>query len=317
MVTQIRTYESALSLGKETTWGSGVAPTAMLLVNDISENPQINVIRDAGLRGVGSEIFAAVQGGLWGEIGFEGFVYPEDIGYLLHMMLGGYSVSGAGPYTHTFVRGDSPPSYTVESDLKDAAANMALRYAGCRLGQLGFNFNAADSVLQFTAELMGNLPTIVTGTSPAFTVEQPWAGWRGTVTSTGFVGIVISAELTLKRELEAVHTAQNAQGPYIINVGPLGAEGKLVIVAQDLVDYTNWKANTEQPFTLEFDNGLAAAANRKITFLMTLANLSSGPFEIDRSNVGVTFGLPLLGIHNNTDGGAAKVTLINGKTTYA
>jgi hypothetical protein len=309
---QIRRQTTGVGFAKETIWGTPVAASVLYPVTAISGQPTYEVILEAGLRGQGSRDFDAIQGGGHGEISLEGWVYPNELGNLLLPLMGSEAVTGSGPYVHTFKRGDTPGSITIEEALA-TGSNLALIYAGCRPGELAVSFDAGTGVLQYTATFMGEVPAIGTFAAPADTAEDGFAGWRGVVTSTGLTGILRSAEFTISRDIEVVHTARNDQDPFEINVGPLGIDGRMVIVAEDLADFTTWKTFTRQPFTITFDYGSGAGA-RGFKIIMTDCVLANGPFEIDRSNLGVTFGLPFVGIHNATDAGPLQVVLTNGKT---
>jgi hypothetical protein len=314
-MTQIGRRTSGLGIAKETGWGTPVPATNLYPVTDIRNQPTYEVIIEQGLRGQGSRDLDALQGGGHGELSIEGWVYPEEIGLLLLPMFGAVGTSGmSAPFTHTFSRGDAPGSVTIEEAL-GTGASLALIYAGCRPGEMAFSFDAGTGVLTYSSTLMSKNPTKGTFAAPADAAAGGFAGWRGVVTSTGLSSILISAEFTISRELQVVHTAQNSQVPYAINVGPIGIDGRFVIVAEDLTDFDVWTAFTEQSFSLDFQVGAGAALKQ---FQLTCANvnLANGPFEIDRSNVGVTYGIPFIALHNATDAGPGRIILQNSKNAY-
>jgi hypothetical protein len=308
VVSQYRRLQTGVALVKETTWGTGVNPVYVLPSTELSESPQYNVIIDQGMRaGLGARDFKSVQGGGWGEFGIEGFVYPEATSHVLLGIMGAVGVTGGGPYEHTMTMGNNPPSFTVENML-DSAANSGLRYTGARVGNISLSFAAADGVLEYSSQWMSKIPTKVTAINPALANDNdPFAGWRGTVTSTGLTAIIVSGEMSIERELEVVHTAQNAQDPRIVNVGALGVSGRLVITAEDMTIFDAWKAHTTQSFAITFTYGASAI----ITITLTSANLGDGPLEIDRSGVGVTFAVPFRGLYNATDAGPLKIVVTN------
>tara|TARA_Y100000310_G_scaffold317924_1_gene371375 strand:+ start:429 stop:1379 length:951 start_codon:yes stop_codon:yes gene_type:complete len=314
---QVNSYKSAISLKKESTWGTDPTVNVMMPVNEFSSSPTYEVIRDSGMRGVGARDFDSIQGAGRGEFTMGGLVYCDEIGHLLLAMMGSVSVSGSTVFTHTFVQGDTPGSLTVEEDVSDAAANLALQFTGARAGELGFSFDAGTGVLEFTSSWMSKIPTKVTGASPAVsgTLTEPWGGWRGTVASSGLTSIIVSADFTLSRELQPVYTAQNSQEPFAIMQGPLSFEGRLVLAAEDLTEFDTWKAHTEQSFVIAFTTGSGDARN-SFQITATVLNLANGPFEIDRSAAGVVFGLPVLGLWNSTDAGPVQIELINSVAAY-
>jgi hypothetical protein len=311
VVEQIRRFQTRVTLGKETTWKTVVPTTDTLPVTDISESPQADVIVKQGLRGIGARDFDSIQGVRWAEFSLGGNVYPDQIGHLMLAMIGAVQKTGSGPYVHAMNMGNSPPSYTIEVDT-GTGANLTLRYAGSRISSLGFNFEAESGALQFSSDWVSVAPTLATASAPAQPVfEEPFAGWRAVVTSTNnLTTILLSAEFTWSRELQRIYTGAATQAPYYINVGPLALEGRLVLTAETYDDYTTWLNHVDDTFTLTFSYGAAAAENT-ILLTCTALNLGNGAFVIDRSGVGVTFELSVLGIYNTTDVGPADMTLTN------
>lgn len=311
---QARRFQTQVGIAIETVFGTAVNPTQGVPLNEFSDQTMYDVILDNGLRGIAAMDFKTQQGSGHSELTLEGLAYPEEIGYLIKLIMGAVATAGSGPYTHTFTLGASPQSLTIEGDIIPGT-NGALRYKGCRVGQVAFSFDAAEGVLAYSASLMGQISTKVTAQNPARTENNPWEGWRAVITSSGHANRVVSAELTFTRDLEVKHTGTNTQDARYINVGPLRVEGRLVLAAEDMTDYDNFKSHLSQSFQLQLDYG--SGANQKtLTFLMTSCNFADGPLEIDRSGVGVVFALPIRGIYNATDAGPAKVTLVNAKTNY-
>lgn len=315
MTIQLRRFQTLVGIAKETTWGTAVPATDVIPVTEFRENNQADVIRDQGLRGVPARDFNSQQGSTHAELTLGGLVMPEQIGWLLHNIMGTDGVTGAGPYVHTLAMAASPSPHTIEGQTS-TAANDTIKYSGFRASKLTFNFEAATGAMAFTCEGSSIAGVLMTGTNPALpTYNNPWEGWRCTVASgTGaFVNRVISAEISLIRELQVLHTLRANQAPYMINAGPLAVEGKVTLTAPDYADYTTWLNHTTTSLVFTFTYG-SAGTLRSIVFTLTSANLGNGPVELDRTQIGVTFALSFLGLYNATDVGPLGVVLTNSKT---
>ena len=313
-MTQARRFQTQLGIGIESTWGDATAPTIGVPINDFKGTPNFQVILDNGLRGLPSKDFKTIQGAGHGEWSVDGMVYPEEEGYWLKMLLGGAAVTGSGPYTHTFSVAATPGSLCLEDDVVTGSSG-GRQFAGAKVGQINYTWNAGDGVLMRTAQGSSMLPTNVTATNPSRTYDNtPWQGWRGVLTSSGIGTRMVSGELNIVRELEVVHTGAASQNPGQINHGPVEVHGHVIVVVTDLTDFTNQLAHLTQSFALVFDG---AGSTKTLTFTMTNCNFADGPVELDRSKVGITYQLPFRGIHNSTDGGPIKVTLKNAKASYS
>lgn len=310
MTVQARSYEQQIGFVKEAVYGTGVNPTAGHPVTEFTGSPQISLTMDQGRRGVGSRDFDAIPDAGHGEFTMDGFAYPVSIGDLLMGIMGTLNTVGTmDPWVHTFTRGDTPQSYTVEETLMAGATN-GLRYVGARIGQLAFSYEAASGVLGYSSTWMSRIPATITPqtivTTPS---DAPWPGWRGTVASTDLATKVTAMDLTITRELEVVHVGDDDQQSKYINPGPVGVEGTVTVVAEDMSAFDAYLANARQPLVLTFDD---VTNERSIIFTMTDCDLGQSPIETDRGAVSVTHRLGFVGIHNTTDGGPISIALENG-----
>jgi hypothetical protein len=309
-MTIARRFQTQVGVAFESSFGSAVTPVQGIPVNDVSDQTQFEVILDEGLRGIAAKDFESIQGAGHAELSCEGFVYPEEIGYFLKLIMGGVSTGGGGPYVHTFTLGASPGSLTLEADVI-TGTNGGLRYKGVRVGQVAFTFG--DSVLSYSAEMMGHIASKVTATNPAVTSNTPWQSWRMVATSAGITNRIVSGQLTLARPLQVIQTGEASQNARYIAVGPLEVSGSLVLAAEALTDFDNFLLHLNQSLVLTFDN---AASTKSIVFTMTSCSFADGPVEVDRGDVGVMFNVPIRGIYNATDAGPVKIVLENAKTDY-
>ncbi len=81
---------------------------------------------------------------------------PGTMGWWLKHALGGYSSSGAGPYTHSFSIGDLPAGMLVERDWGSAMSGVGrfARFSGVKVGSAEFQFEQ-EQVQLLTMELLG------------------------------------------------------------------------------------------------------------------------------------------------------------------
>ncbi|MDI3341279.1 MAG: hypothetical protein QJR03_12190, partial [Sphaerobacter sp.] len=91
-----------LGIGKETTWGTPVAASKWMPVKNPKPEDVAAWVDDVGLRGVPSQTFAKYLNRMSSTYEFDGDFFPDVPPYLLLGILGNDTVTGTGPYTHTF-----------------------------------------------------------------------------------------------------------------------------------------------------------------------------------------------------------------------
>ena len=245
------------------------------------------------------------------------------------------------PSIHTFKRSDIPASATIFNAL-GSAANTALIFKGARCGELGITFNSNSGVLETSTTWMTQEPLVDTFpalfSSPGATgADDPgpsYVGWQGVVSddvpvaNASIEGRLIAAEITIARDLGVVHTARNNRSPYAINVDPIGISGTLTIVAQNFqAQYDEWRLFPERNVSITFSSNQSVAPGatpgpndpfpeRTFKLQMSRTNTATGPFEIDRSDIGVTFKLPFTALHNLTDEGPGQVIVQNATAAF-
>lgn len=90
--------------------------TPIKIFDSVSPTLNINKIENAEMFG-GLDTFAPEDGTRDAAISVEGNVYPQAIGYFLHMIAGNPTTTGATNYTHVYLPSESvPPRYTFGLD---------------------------------------------------------------------------------------------------------------------------------------------------------------------------------------------------------
>lgn len=307
---QLQSWFRTIALAKESTWGTGVNPSITIPTSESNGVAQIEQIYDDGYRGLGGLVYDAKQGVGHGEVSFDGPVYPAEIGHLLMSIFGSDTVTGTGPYIHTFKYANLPPSYTIER-MHTSAANGGMRFTGSRCGSLSFSWDSASGFLSFSSQWMSKIPSKVTAQNPAPTAQGFFPGRLAVITSTNLTGRLVSGEVNLTRELE-VRSVGGQQDPYGINVDRLDARLSIVLIVEDLTDFDRYLTGLRQSVVITLDD---AAASRSIVFTFTDCDLNTEPLEYDMGNIGQLVRIQGRGIHNTTDAGPVQVALENGQAS--
>lgn len=136
-------------VGKEATYGTGVAPTAFFRIQEPAVvQAQQNFAEILSVSDFGPSSVVATTRSASGEM--SAVATPGAIGHLFAALLGAPSTSGTGPYVHTFTPGATVPSYTVE--VQDGTG--AKRLLGGKVSELSLS-HAVDGVLTVKANWMG------------------------------------------------------------------------------------------------------------------------------------------------------------------
>lgn len=212
-----------LQIGKETTFGTAVTPTAVLWgVRGFNAKPERNVKffrspRNNAPAAVKKMASIAASGQVEGEMCY------EQMDYLLESLLGVVSASGAGPYTRTY---DAAVTGKVTSPrimtMRYASSNLGYEMSGAMGKSLSLEW-AKNEALKYTLPLIGydvtaasrealSQPATITPImSNEFTLYIDPLGTYGT---TEIAAALWSASLSIDPRRELVHhvTSKNASG---------------------------------------------------------------------------------------------------------
>ena len=231
-----QTFFTVLALGKETSWGSSVARTAFLPIDNPRFQPKAlrNVV-DTGLRGKASQEFDLVAGPGEGTFSYSGNVYADTFGHLIQNTLGSDAVTGtATPFTHTFTQRPTAAAALSSHSLEWQNGIQSYLIAGARHSGLTLNFNATDGLLTYQAQGMGKLGTTTASTATTFTTVSAVPGWEATVSvNAGTPAALLEGSIQFTRGMRPVHG--------------LGAAG-----TQDLADLVPLTIQVGMRLTFEF-----------------------------------------------------------------
>ena len=307
---------SFLGIAKEVTKGTAVAAADYIKATSFDGDDAIDVLLDQGLRGAMTTTFGAVKGTQQASFSIEGDVHVDTLGYLLDGIFGGYAVTGAGPYTHTFSVLNSGtgqcPSYT----LHDYNGLQARKYAASTESSLSLRFSAQE-LLTYSASYSCFASATESTPTPTFSTLAPIAGWVGSVTHGGGANILLEeADITITRNVTPVFTIDGTADPSQMWQGPLSVSGRLMFLASDETEFTRYTGVTPTTTVLTFVQGTASLVLTMTSIIYTGAKIERGD---DFTQVSAQF--EALG--NTTDVGASagygpiKPVLVNSKATYA
>jgi hypothetical protein len=133
----------------------------------------------------------------WAQGSLNGTVLDTTIGLLLYSIFGTHSVSGSGPYTHTFSVSESAQHQSLTLFKHDPLAGQDYSYANGVVEKLELNI-ALKQFVQFTASLLAQSGAAQSAFSPSTTTENrfvpqylsaefapTYTGLGGSLTATG------------------------------------------------------------------------------------------------------------------------------------
>src|SRR5215469_16796507 len=90
-----------IGFGRELTTGTIVSPVATMPIEKGEPDEKVTWLDDKSLRGSMAEEYGLVQGVEQSEFDFNGPVYMNTLGYVLHNLMGDYTATGSTPTNST------------------------------------------------------------------------------------------------------------------------------------------------------------------------------------------------------------------------
>lgn len=313
----IPTWQTQVGLAKETTWGTYVAPTTLdqfMPVMNPKPADEIDTIEDTGYRGLLGKTQGYFQGFRIGRWAWEQFAYPEPIGHIFMGLLG---VDGwASGTTHPFTARTSglPPSYSV-SDFYGITGTNTRAQAGTYFESLAVS-GGSTGPLKFTITTVGkSSPGTALQAKPTavYTSAAAFLPWQGAVTLNSASNLkLLQFDLLMKQPIDPI-LAAGSQDPSAANAGSLEVTGKLLFAPQDDTELTLYLTSQQAAFPLQV---LYTSGANTLQFTMTKVNFEK-PTVYERNSPYVKLNASFRAIHNSTDAGPIKVTLVGGKSGAA
>jgi hypothetical protein len=229
---------SATGLAKETTFGTGVAPTSF--------QPDVSNTYETDPGWFSPEVMQGVRDlriyNLYGEAKYGGAtggpIFPSNGIQQLVYAIGTDAVTGTvAPYTHTVSQANQLSSLTVE---KNIGGFQSLRFAGVRINKYQLKAAVGNTAAEFTADGIGQSGTII-GTPAGVTIvnELPFVFAEATLTLFGNVRAEVgSVTITIENGIKETYTFSNNHGPSFITPVTLKVSGQIDLVWSSLNNAT-------------------------------------------------------------------------------
>ena len=303
---------SHVSMGKETTQGTGVAPTIYIPVTGVKPEDVPQYIRDESLFGNQSLVRGVYQGELDSTFDFDGLLYFEHLGsYLVGCGFVDTVTGSSAPYTHTFklsASGAQPPTWSMT----DYNTVEARRYPGCMVDQFDLTLDAKGAI-KYAMKMKGWPSASAATPVPTFPATAAALGWETKCSIGGASSArVVSAGLSVKRSTEQIHTFNNTQNPYQVFAGPFDSSYKAKALFENNTDWNHLNANDQLPFVLTV-TAPGGGNNPVLTMTSTIGAWVKAP--IDRSQKYMQVDVDILNVYNATDGGEFAALLTNAVST--
>lgn len=295
-----------LGIAKETTWGTAVNPAYFVPFKDAKPEDVIEYIKDQGIRGAMAETYNILAGPTKGTFDVSGETFPDSIGLFLLATLGTDTVTGTGPYVHTFKLARTGQSPSLTLSYYDGTSER--QWAGHIIEELSFKW-AAKAALEYTVKTQGK-PSATTSTgTPTVTTTTPFLSWAFTATLGGTTKVnVVGFDVSFKSKLYLQYAANNSQAPSAVIEGATGITGKITFDKMDDSELTNFLSNTQSSLVLTGVQG----ANQIVIQISKCAFTKAIVSGKEVVQVDVDFE----GLDNTTDNGPALIKLTNSVATY-
>jgi hypothetical protein len=316
VATPLQTYLTAVGLAKEPSWATATAPTTtdqfMTVLNPKPEDI-IAPIEDTGLRSRASRLQGWQQGFRYSKYTFETpGVFPVTIGNVLMGLFGTDGWASGTTHPFTVLNTALPPSYTVQ-DFYGIGGSNSRSYAGLYFESLALSGTNTGPLKATVTMLGGKAGVLVAKPSSTFDTSLPFLTWQGALTLNSVSNAkMIAWDILFKRPIEPI-LALGAQDPSAGNAGQLEVTGKMSFAPSDDTEYLLYNTTGQAAFpnSLVFTSG-----GNTLTITMTKCQFVS-PTTFDRGTPYVKTMTSFVGVDNATDAGAAKVTLVGGKSGAA
>jgi hypothetical protein len=311
----LQTPVTQVGLAKETTWGTAVAPTTadqFIPITNPKPEDVIDNILDNNYRSRISFDQGGQQGFRYSKYSFDSHVYPDVAG---NWFMGLFGVDGwASGTTHPFTVLNSglPASYTLQ-DFYGISGTNTRSYTGLYFESLAIS-GTDKGPLKATVSLSGGKAgVLVAKPSATYTTALPFLTWQGVLTLNSVANAkMISWDILFKRNVAGI-LAMGSQDPSAGYSAEFTVTGKMAFASTDDTEYLlyNTTAQAQFPNSLLFTSG-----SNTMTIVMTKCQFET-PTTFDRSTPYVKTMVTFRGIDNATDAGAAKVTIVGGKSGAA
>jgi hypothetical protein len=228
--------------------GTAAAPAYFIPIKSPAWEPQINMMKDSGLRGQMSANYDQVAGLRYDKMGFDCGVYADSFPALVRGALGSTDglVGTTAPYSHTFgllnTGTGQPPSYTIVYfdglDMNQLVASQ--------VDSLVVKFDSG-SLMTATVAYVCNAAVPITTVTNTPTALEETAGWH-CIVNVGGVPItrLVDGEIDYKRGTKPIPAITGLPGYYANWAGPLDtAGGKITVIMESDAELNYFLTNAK------------------------------------------------------------------------
>jgi hypothetical protein len=208
---------------------------------------------------------------------------------------------------HTFKQDPTQAKRTFSITVDDTT-NNPLGYNAATMSDLGIKIDPKGAVT-LSAKMLSMpgaaQPTFV----PSFQKQPPLLGWQWRFTNAGAASTRgLSLDYTIKRAVEAVHSAVGVQGPREIFQGSLDADFSYKAIFENQIDL-NMYLNYAKGAVLSTIAQPPSLGGCTLQLTMSQAGVHKGKRDIGNGYIQASFSGS--GTYNTTDGGAVSAVLTN------
>lgn len=311
---------SLLAIAKESTPGTYVAPTtanhSLIPQADVNVKAVMPRAQDKGIRGsMAATVWGSAATTRHYELSVKGDVFAGSFGHLLMAAFGTDTVSGAGPYVHTFSVSASSfpgiPTYSVYH--YDGVEHWG--YVGCRAKSVQVNYDK-DGYLKFEVVFLAK--DRASQSAPTVAVESG-SGFGPIACHT--MGLTLGGTADkgwekfsweLDRGTEVKQTFNGAATPEVDYIVPSPPTGTFQGAAfYDSI--TNWN----RFYNASNDSVVCAVGSTNPMLTLTATTPDWKMADVDPGGVGDIQKVNMSGVmqYSSTDAGICKVALTNSRST--
>ena len=293
----------------EATQGTYVAPTLFVPGTAFKPEDVTTYDDDTSMEANAAKLQGSIQGVKESTYSLDANLYFEAMGQMLAAAGYADTVTGAGPYTHTFKMSAAQPA---SRSITDYNVYDTRGFVGQMLDQMDLTIDA-KALIKFVAAFKGWPSATQTKPTPAYPATPAGHGWEVAYTVGGVaIPRIVSLGVTLKQNVDVIHTSNSTQSPYNVFMGEREASGKATGVFIDNTELNHFLTNDQPALVATITSPTGSPAPvLQITATKTIWNKAT----VDRSGKYNTGNYDIEFAYNSTDGGPCAFVLTNGTST--
>ena len=216
--------------------------------------------------------------------------------------------------THTFKQNVAVarPSYSLSVFDTTAGAPATLGYTYATFSDLQLKIDPKATVSLMT-KLKAQQGLQQSAITPTFTALAPLLGWQWTMVNGGASSTRgLTLDMTIKRQIEVIHSSNGIQSPREIFQGALEVDATYKAIFENALDLQLFANYTQTPTTATLLQP-ASVGGASLALTMSQSGWEKGKREFSSAYVEASYSIK--GIYNATDTGSVSAVLKNFITT--